>query len=139
MTPRHSDPDPLLTDIFSDERLENFRSASLEQTLALARRRRLRRRQNRGFVLLGLALAAIVTARVSTRHEPANPSGPTLALPRTTPPAPVAPATRPAPKKGGTLEFISDDELLALFPNRAVALVGRPGAQRLVFLDERRP
>jgi len=33
------------------------------------------------------------------------------------------------------VQFINDDELLALFPNRPVALIGEPGKQRLVFLD----
>ncbi|HHY86181.1 MAG TPA: hypothetical protein GYA07_11730 [Verrucomicrobia bacterium] len=33
------------------------------------------------------------------------------------------------------MQFINDDELLALFPNRPVALIGEPGKQRLVFLD----
>jgi hypothetical protein len=32
-------------------------------------------------------------------------------------------------------EIITDEELFALFPNRALALIGSPGHQQLVFLD----
>jgi hypothetical protein len=34
------------------------------------------------------------------------------------------------------VDFINDDELLALVTNQPVALVGKPGAQRLVFLGK---
>ena len=34
------------------------------------------------------------------------------------------------------VKFITDEELLALFPDRPVALIGRPGHQQLVFLDK---
>jgi hypothetical protein len=34
------------------------------------------------------------------------------------------------------VKLITDDELLALFPDRPVALIGKPGQQQLVFLDE---
>jgi len=38
-------------------------------------------------------------------------------------------------EKEPRVKFISADELLALFPNRPVALIGKPGSQQLVFLD----
>jgi hypothetical protein len=34
------------------------------------------------------------------------------------------------------VKLINDDELLALFPDRPVALIGKPGQQQLVFLDK---
>jgi hypothetical protein len=34
------------------------------------------------------------------------------------------------------VKFISDDELLAMFPQGSVALIGKPGQQRLVSLGE---
>jgi hypothetical protein len=34
------------------------------------------------------------------------------------------------------VRVISDEELFALFPGRSLALVGPPGHQQLVFLDE---
>jgi hypothetical protein len=37
------------------------------------------------------------------------------------------------------IQFISEDELLAQFPGRSVALIGPPANRRLVFLDVARP
>jgi hypothetical protein len=34
------------------------------------------------------------------------------------------------------VKFITTEELLALFPDRPLALVGPPGRQRLIFFDE---
>jgi len=39
-------------------------------------------------------------------------------------------------KAEAKVEKISTEELFALFPNRPVALVGKPGQQELVFLDQ---
>jgi len=48
------------------------------------------------------------------------------------------PAVVPGPHaRGGDIKFITDEELFALFPNRPLALVGKPGQQQLVFLDQR--
>jgi hypothetical protein len=33
------------------------------------------------------------------------------------------------------VKIINDEELFALFPNRAMALIGSPGHQQLIFLD----
>lgn len=35
------------------------------------------------------------------------------------------------------IRFINDEELFALFPDRPMALIGEPGQQQLVFLDNR--
>jgi hypothetical protein len=55
-------------------------------------------------------------------------------------PAASAPSTRVAPDNPGSGEVdrLTDDELLALFPNRPVALIGPAGRQKLVFLDQLR-
>lgn len=46
-------------------------------------------------------------------------------------------ATVPTPPADGRdAKFITDEELFALFPNRPLALVGKPGQQQLVFLDQ---
>jgi|SRR5271163_463480 len=42
-------------------------------------------------------------------------------------------SAKPAEPK---VEEITTEELFALFPNRPVALVGKPGEQQLVFLDQ---
>ena len=38
-------------------------------------------------------------------------------------------------EQDGYVKIITDEELFALFPNRALALIGAPGRQQLVFLD----
>jgi hypothetical protein len=54
----------------------------------------------------------------------------------------IAPPKGPEPKRAvtenrpaATVKRISDEELLALFPGRSLALIGPPGHQELVFLD----
>jgi hypothetical protein len=37
--------------------------------------------------------------------------------------------------KIGEIKLITDEELFALFPGRSVALIGKPGHQQLVFLN----
>jgi hypothetical protein len=34
------------------------------------------------------------------------------------------------------VEYITTEQLFALFPNRPMALVGKPGHQQLIFLDD---
>jgi len=55
-------------------------------------------------------------------------SGPSVA-----PPALRVAAAPPADTS--KVKIITDEELFALFPNRAMALIGSPGHQQLVFLD----
>ncbi len=38
---------------------------------------------------------------------------------------------------GTSIRLVSDEELLAMFPDRPVALVGPPENRQFVFLDER--
>jgi len=55
-------------------------------------------------------------------------------LPREThSPASVREAS-PAPP-ANRVKIITNEQLLALFPERPVALIGAPGTQRLMFLD----
>jgi hypothetical protein len=37
------------------------------------------------------------------------------------------------------LKFITDEQLLALFPGRPLALIGKPGQQQLLFLGQPAP
>jgi hypothetical protein len=66
------------------------------------------------FLLLGMVL---VLRRGSSPAPPAT--GPVVALQTDT----------------AKVKIITDEELFALFPNRAMALIGSPGHQQLVFLD----
>lgn len=126
--------DPLLDELLSGEELARCRAGSLERMLESARRRR-RRRRTRNLVAW-TALPALLALTLSLRH--ASTPGPTRsaspALPATTLAA-EAPRPEPASPGKAPVRFISDDELLGLFPGRPVALVGAPGRQLLVFLD----
>jgi hypothetical protein len=49
----------------------------------------------------------------------------------------LAPATLALESKGlSKVEYITADQLFALFPNRPMALIGKPGHQQLIFLDK---
>lgn len=135
MTNHPAQQDPLLTDLLSDESYHRLRETSLARVLAQARRRRRHRHLTRGFLLLGLTAAALLGPAVLDHEKPAQLATPPPAPTAGVPPAPPPAARPPAPATASRVEFINDDQLLALFPNRPVALVGRPGAQRLIFLD----
>jgi hypothetical protein len=110
-----SDQDRLLREILADDALEQRRAASLEGMLGSVRRRK--RRQ----VLVTSAIATLMlglTLTLVTQRRAVQPSA-----------LESAPPARPAVSR------ISDEQLLALFADRSVALVGRPGEQQLVFLD----
>ncbi len=47
-----------------------------------------------------------------------------------------APAVSGLTAKAGSIEVIDDEQLLALFSGRPLALVGQPGHQQLLFLDQ---
>ncbi len=112
-----SDRERLLADLLSDGTPDGFRVASLEHALAQARRARYQRQFS-----VALAIFAVSLAFLFRSHRP-TPASPSLVVTTQTPPA--------APK----IRIINDDELLNLFPDRAVALVGPPDHRQLVFLD----
>lgn len=111
----------LLGDIFGDDALAQLRQASLARGLNTMRRRRQRAMAARVTLMILPALLAMMV--LNPRLQPRRPSPA---------PPPMALASKPAPK----VEYITADELFALFPNRPMALVGKPGHQKLVFLDE---
>jgi hypothetical protein len=112
-----SDQDQLWREVFADEALAAVRAATLKAGMGAARARRRRRivaSAGLGSVSLVLILAAIL-----------RPERPAVRA------APVA----VSPPETSSVKFISDQQLLALFPNRPVALIGPAGARKLVFLD----
>ena len=124
---KHPEHDRLLNDIVTGEELADFREASLQRGMAAIRRQRRRQR----FVRLGaLAAVPIVVAFGIVFSRSPKPALRETAVSNASPVAVSSAQTRIAPVK-----FISDDELLALFPDRPVALIGKPGQQQLVFLD----
>jgi hypothetical protein len=124
---KHSDENPLLKEILTDEKLSALRRGSLNLGLdAVRRARRLRRALHAGtFALMPVLLILTLTLR-KPKQEPA--SQPSTPVPRQ-----ASVATAPPNESG--VKIISDEELFALFPGRSLALVGKPGHQQLVFLD----
>jgi len=121
-----SEQKKLLKEILQGEDLRDFQQASLEHGLTC-----LRQRRRRGYLLRAGALAAVLSVAtlglLLKPHRAAQRDSSTAQLP---------PAPQSSPVAASPVKFISDDELLALFPNRQVALIGKPGQQRLVFLDK---
>lgn len=122
-------PNSLLKEILAGDELADFRQASLEQGLSAIRRQERRRRhivRLSALLMLPLLFAFAILSRrapeVSSQH---------LAFHNT---MRATIPTRPA--DGRDTKFITDEELFALFPNRPLALVGKPGHQQLVFLDQ---
>jgi len=119
-----SEKQKLLREILPGDDIAHFERVSLERGLAC-----LRRQRRTGHFMRASVLAAVVgfitLGIVLRQHNPVRESAANVQL---------SPA--PAPVVASQVKFISDDELLALFPSRAVALIGKPGQQRLVFLDK---
>jgi hypothetical protein len=113
------DQDRIWRGVFAGEDLDPIRRASLEAGLSFLRKRRRRRRF--WAVAGSVAPLAAVLAIVAYRGRGGAPGS-----------GPVASASTPA---APAVKFIDDAELLAAFPDRAVALIGPPGNQQLRFLD----
>ena len=125
---KHPEHDRLLNEIVTGEELANFREASLQQGLTAIRRQRRHHR----FVRLGaLAVLALLAALGIVFSRSPKPALREIAASNASPVAVSSAQTRTAPVK-----LINDDELLALFPDHPVALIGKPGQQQLVFLDQ---
>jgi len=126
---KHSDQELLLKEILAGNELSSFRQTSVERGLAA-----LHRRSNQRSVLRIAALAALplLTALALLLHSSAsNARRRTLASKSA---SDVAPSR---PREIAKVRFISDEELFALFPDRSMALIGKPGEQELVFLDRK--
>jgi hypothetical protein len=124
---KHRENDPILKEILGSDDLSSLRQASLGIGLAALRGRRRRRRV---LQVGGVAAAAVLLALIIMIGRTSAPGrrGNTRALPSLT----DAPAGK---QTGRDVKLISDEELFALFPGRAVALIGKPGHQEFVFLD----
>jgi len=130
---KRPDHDDLLKEVFAYEGLDTLRESSLGGGVAAVRARR----RNRVLRLGALVLVPILTFAALWLNRGVNET----AIPQRTV-AGMPPAQElkiyPAPLAGDAppVPTISDEELLALFPNRAVGLIGEPGRQRLVFFDQ---
>ena len=134
MKDNDSSSDELLNDVLSSESLERFRADSLETALTVVRKRRRRHRARQALLMVAVPLALAAYGFVSNFHpNQGSPSSPANANQSASIVENNAPSTA-SPTPG--IEYISDDELLELFDDRPVALIGPSGDQQLVLLDE---
>src|SRR5947209_7869562 len=109
-----NETDQLLNELLAGDELDAFRRASLEESLALIRGRNVHRQRIRRAALVALLVlvpAILLKDLVPHKRTGTNPV-----------------VSRPISKEG--VEIISDEQLFALFPNRPLALVGKPGQQQ---------
>ena len=116
---KRPDQERLLRGILADDNVEALRAASLARGLTLLRARRRRRAS----VAMVASLAAIAAALLTPRSDDRLPNE------REALSAPAATPTK----------IITDEQLLALFPEQSVALVGAPGTQRLILSAPDKP
>jgi hypothetical protein len=111
----------LLQELLNDDELSALRQASLARGLRALHQRQSRRRQ--------LQVAAVlVPLLVLLGHWPFRPAQR---------PAAFASVTTPPPRmEAEKVEYITKDQLLALFPDRPIALIGAPGHQQFILLDK---
>jgi hypothetical protein len=125
---KRSEQDRLLNEILAVDEPSDFRQASLDVALTSIRRKRQARRIACICALSGLVVGLASEIIFTHRPKSSVQEVATSSLPHATAFLPPADAVK--------VKFITDEELLALFPDRPVALIGRPGHQQLVFLDK---
>jgi hypothetical protein len=122
---KHDDQNQLLNEVLGGQHLEGFRQTTLENGLRALRQRRRRRRMTQVCAVACLPLLAAALLLSLRGISPVK----RIAM------TPVSrQQTVPTPNPKIAVKIISDEELFALFPNRSMALVGKPGHQQLVFL-----
>jgi hypothetical protein len=126
----HPDNNPLLKEILAEDKLAELRTNSLHQGLLAMRQARRRRYAARVAITLILCGGLWLTfvRPMSETHIALK------SAPRTT----NKPSLHKTPKPSD-VKIISDDQLLALFPDRSVALIGSPGQQQFVILEGPKP
>ncbi|HTL16694.1 MAG TPA: hypothetical protein VL793_05620, partial [Patescibacteria group bacterium] len=114
-----------LQELLDHETMAALRQESLQACLTSLRRKRRRQILARWSLFMSVPLLVgmlFFLNRFDSRHL-TMPLGPTRLV-----------SSAAAPDR--EVKIINDQELFALFPNRPIALVGKPGHQRLVFLDQ---
>ncbi len=123
---KHDDQHQFLNEVLGGESWEACRQTTLENGLSALRRKRRSRRGIQACVLTCLPLVAALLFLFLRETSPAKRITRSPTQSQTS-------AGLADPKLA--VKIINDDELFALFPNRPMALVGKPGRQQVVFLD----
>ena len=155
--PPDSPLEPLLDEVLAGAEIGALRAATLELTVELARRRRRSRVRNRMLVALMMPLLAGAVGMLWPRRPdaPANLGAFSIVHTGPTQPGMLVPLlNRSSSLKNSQASYrvvttdsvrpgyriLSDDALLAMFPNRPVGLITDFAGQRhLVFLDASGP
>jgi hypothetical protein len=119
---RDRDQNQLLEDLLNDEGLNQLRQTSLSRGLQ-AMRGRCRRALAARISVMALPVLLLAALAYYPRFQPPHPAA-----------APIKMAFSSTAES--KVEYITADQLFALFPNRPMALVGKPGHQQLIFLGE---
>jgi hypothetical protein len=117
----------MLQELLGSEELEQTRASTLTRGLREMRGRRRRATFTKaavvivpGVLILVLQMFFSIFPPLSSQHSPE--------------PKPVALVVAPGPEP--KIEYITTEQLFAMFPNRPLALIGKPGHRQVVFLDE---
>jgi hypothetical protein len=123
---------PLLKELLAEDSLEGVRRRSLEQGMTIAHHRRQRANWAKGALVSAAVVTMVCLLGPGWRSRSARRQVPGEPVPNTAMVASVA-STAKGP---AAVRFISDEELLAFFPGRSLALIGPPGHKTLFFLDQ---
>lgn len=130
--------DDLLKEVLGTSGAEEFKRASLSESLA-----HLRRRKRWKGITQAMAFLLLAGAGVWLLLPFEKPARPKTALPALAASAPVTPSAVVTNETAvadavpdSPIELIDDAQLLALFPGQTVALIGPPGDQRLLVFQE---
>jgi len=118
---KKSDQDQLLAEILDGGDLDALRAASLARGLVALRRRRRRQR----VVILAAVILPLLVFFAAAMHRHPKPATQIASRSKAAPAADVS-----------GVKYINAQELFALFPDRPIALIGKPGHQQVIFLDE---
>jgi len=113
------DQERLLREALTDDALDVIRTKSLARGVSELKAKRRIRTLVSGVTATVVVLTALTLSR-GPKQSPASRA------------AEVSSSSVPA----RAIKIIDDEQLLALFPTRSIALVGAPGRQELIFLDE---
>jgi len=119
--------DELVQELLAGEEMSEFRQRSLEAGLLAMRRHRRRRHSLRLGATVCLPVAALLVILLLPSFSERSR--------RSSPERPQRTAGVAASSASGSSSAISDNHLFALFPGRSMALIGKPGRQRVIFLD----
>lgn len=125
----------LLNELLSRPELEQLRATTLDRGLAILRQRRRQRHLIRSAAIVVVLLGMLAMGWMLLKPQTASPLA---ARPPELPAARAMANSPPIAAPTSNVRMVSDQELLGLFSGRPVALIGPPGAQRLVLLDELR-